>query len=183
MKESKFFKSTATQHHEHHETEVAKVTDKREHAHESGLHEGKKRNNRHQKNFPKTRGEAKMKITTASLLTAIALTVTFVFGLAADNPARAAEVKVAEEQITNVNAIDFEVFDVQRSTFQSSRLVAFDFDDFDFKVFDFKAENSENVDFKAGDFNALNFRRFEFRPVDFNGFNFQAFEFREAFKA
>lgn len=181
MKESKFFKNTAAEHHEtHHGTDVPAMPSKDDHAHESTPHEDKKRSHRKEKNFPKERGETTMKIKTAPFMTAIALAVLFVFGLATDSQAKNAGFKFTDEKAANFKADKLEAFDFQPSTFQVTKFEAFSLNAFNFKVSNLKADYFEKAKFNAAAFEKFSLEGFDFKAIDSKVYTFKAGGFEKA---
>lgn len=180
MKESKFFKNAAAERHEHHETGAPVTPSKDDHAHKSTPHEDKKRNHHKEQNFPKERGETKMKIKTAPIVNVLALAVLFVVGFAADNQAKTDEFKFVDEKAINVKADKLKAFGFQPSAFNAPKFGAFNPYTFAVKVSDFKADYFEKADSNAVAFKNFNPKDVDFKAVEFKGFNFKANEFKKA---
>ena len=179
MKESKFFKNMASEQQEHHGTDAPGMPSKDDHAHGSTPHEDKKRSHHKEKNFPKERGENKMKIKTAPALIAL-LAVIFVFGLPATSQAKTTKSKSVDEK-----AVTFEVFASQPSTSEATKSEAFKFEAFTVKASDFNVSKFKADDLVKAEFNAVAFKNFKLKDFDLKAndskvFNFKAGGFEKA---
>ncbi|HLL70932.1 MAG TPA: hypothetical protein VK363_05830 [Pyrinomonadaceae bacterium] len=184
MKESRFFKQAAAKHDkEHHKTGVHDQHSKDDHAHKSTPHEDKK-GNRKEHNFPKERGEKKMKISTAPALSVAALAVLFAFNFVPDTKANGVKFDFGKAKDVIEKSAKKATFDFQPSTFTASKKEAVCFNASDSKIFDAKAFDPQTVEVDKNRFDDVTFKKFDTKDAEFKQFeakdiDFQISEFKD----